>query len=315
MHVGSRGVRGTFFVPHHADAAAFAASFDAAQGGATLATLADAAERANDYAVQEQVPGDDQRLRRRLARFSRASASAAAPSPLPASDETVAGVPGRAWPTRGAKAATIARRLVVISQAHKAADLPSPTTSSLVAAPTPASAARIGTAQAAKAPALVDRPEAHAGASCRHARRPARSGAAAARLRRRLPPLRARRARRRRPRVLARRADRHPEKIEDGPGGQIAAARASRTARPSSTCPVALAAGLARDGAHRRRAGVQVAGSVSAGAAGAAVGQGRGADGETEGRRRSGWIRRATRGIRLRAGLATSAAAAGHQSG
>jgi hypothetical protein len=33
---------------------------------------------------------------------------------------------------RGAKAATIARRLVVISQAHKAVDLPSPTTSSLV---------------------------------------------------------------------------------------------------------------------------------------------------------------------------------------
>jgi integrase len=33
---------------------------------------------------------------------------------------------------RGAKAATIARRLVVISQAHKGADLPSPTTSSLV---------------------------------------------------------------------------------------------------------------------------------------------------------------------------------------
>jgi hypothetical protein len=33
---------------------------------------------------------------------------------------------------RGAKAATIARRLVVISQAHKGADLPTPTSSSLV---------------------------------------------------------------------------------------------------------------------------------------------------------------------------------------
>jgi hypothetical protein len=52
-------------------------------------------------------------------------------SALPASDQTVA-LYLSAMADRGAKAATIARRLVVISQAHKGADLPSPTTSSLV---------------------------------------------------------------------------------------------------------------------------------------------------------------------------------------
>jgi integrase len=55
----------------------------------------------------------------------------------------------------GLKAATIARRLVVISQAHKAADLPSPTTSSLVRRTHSGIRRSIGTAQAAKAPAVV----------------------------------------------------------------------------------------------------------------------------------------------------------------
>ncbi len=53
------------------------------------------------------------------------------------------------------QAATIARRLVVISQAHKAADLPSPTTSSLVRRTHAGIRRSIGTAQAAKAPAVV----------------------------------------------------------------------------------------------------------------------------------------------------------------
>src|SRR4029079_6166510 len=57
---------------------------------------------------------------------------------------------------RGAKAATIARRLVVISQAHKAADLPSPTTSSLVSRTHAGIRRTLGTAQAGTAPALVD---------------------------------------------------------------------------------------------------------------------------------------------------------------
>jgi hypothetical protein len=52
-------------------------------------------------------------------------------SPLPVSDETVA-LYLSDMADRGAKAVTIARRLVVISQAHKGADLASPTSSSLV---------------------------------------------------------------------------------------------------------------------------------------------------------------------------------------
>ena len=57
---------------------------------------------------------------------------------------------------RGAKAATIARRLVVISQAHKAADLASPTTSSLVSRTHAGIRRSLGTAQNGKAPAVVD---------------------------------------------------------------------------------------------------------------------------------------------------------------
>jgi site-specific recombinase XerD len=72
---------------------------------------------------------------------------------LPASDQSVADY--LAWlADNGFKAATIARRLVVISQAHKAADLDSPTTSSLVR--THAGIRRtIGTTQQGKTPALV----------------------------------------------------------------------------------------------------------------------------------------------------------------
>jgi integrase len=75
--------------------------------------------------------------------------------PLPAQDRTVAAyLAGLA--DRGAKAATIARRLVVISQAHKAADLPSPTTSSLVSRTHAGIRRSIGTAQLGKTPTLVD---------------------------------------------------------------------------------------------------------------------------------------------------------------
>jgi site-specific recombinase XerD len=75
-------------------------------------------------------------------------------TPLPASDETVAAYLA-AMADRGAKAATIARRLVVISQAHKAADLPSPTSSSLVRRVHAGVRRTLGTAQVRKAPALV----------------------------------------------------------------------------------------------------------------------------------------------------------------
>ena len=56
---------------------------------------------------------------------------------------------------RGAKAATIARRLVVISQAHKAADLAAPTSTSLVRRVHAGIRRTIGTAQVGKAPDLV----------------------------------------------------------------------------------------------------------------------------------------------------------------
>jgi integrase len=76
---------------------------------------------------------------------------------LPASDATVASYLAE-LADAGFKAATIARRLVVISQAHKAADLDkvSPTTSSLVRRTHAGIRRSIGTAQTAKAPALVD---------------------------------------------------------------------------------------------------------------------------------------------------------------
>jgi site-specific recombinase XerD len=73
---------------------------------------------------------------------------------LPASDDTVAAYLAE-LADRGAKAATIARRLVVISQAHKAADLPSPTGSSLVRRVHAGIRRTLGTAQQGKAPAVV----------------------------------------------------------------------------------------------------------------------------------------------------------------
>jgi site-specific recombinase XerD len=73
---------------------------------------------------------------------------------LPATDETVAlylaDLAGR-----GAKASTLARRLVAISQAHKTVDLPSPTTSSVVRRVHAGIRRAHGTAQLGKAPALV----------------------------------------------------------------------------------------------------------------------------------------------------------------
>jgi hypothetical protein len=57
---------------------------------------------------------------------------------------------------RGAKAATIARRLVVFSQAHKAADLPSRSTSSRVSRTHAGTRRTIGTTQTGKAPAVVE---------------------------------------------------------------------------------------------------------------------------------------------------------------
>src|SRR5262249_48645130 len=76
-------------------------------------------------------------------------------SALPASDQTVAAYLAH-LADRQAQAAPLARRLVVISQAPKAADLPSPTTSSLVSRTHAGIRRTLGTAQTGKAPALVD---------------------------------------------------------------------------------------------------------------------------------------------------------------
>jgi integrase len=76
-------------------------------------------------------------------------------NPLPAADETVAAYLAE-LADHGAKASTIARRLVAISQAHKAVDLPSPTTSSLVRRTHAGIRRTIGTAQQGKAPTLVN---------------------------------------------------------------------------------------------------------------------------------------------------------------
>jgi integrase len=121
--------------------------------GAVLATLADAAERANSYAGQSKSAATITAYAsgwRDFLSFCEQRGAVA----LPATDATVAGHLA-ALADGGMKAATIARRLVVISQAHKAADLPSPTTSSLVRRTHAGIRRSIGTAQTAKAPAVA----------------------------------------------------------------------------------------------------------------------------------------------------------------
>src|SRR5258707_1555130 len=125
---------------------------DAAQERA-LATLQDAAERVQDYAGRSKSAATIKAYASGWRDFLQFCAERDL-SALPASDQTVA-LYLSAMADRGAKAATIARRLVVISQAHKGADLPSPTTSSLVHRVHAGVRRTIGTAQVGKAPALV----------------------------------------------------------------------------------------------------------------------------------------------------------------
>ena len=119
-----------------------------------LAQFADPAERAHAYAGRSK---SDATIRayaagwRDFLSFCEQQGAEA----LPASDQTVAAYLAD-MADRGAKAATIARRLVVITQAHKAADLSSPTTSSLVSRTHAGIRRTLGTAQNGKAPALVD---------------------------------------------------------------------------------------------------------------------------------------------------------------
>ena len=118
------------------------------------ATLPAAAERVEDYAGRSKSEATIRAYASGWRDFL-AFCSERGLSALPASDQTVAAYLAE-LADRGAKAATIARRLVVISQAHRAADLPSPTSSSLVRRTHAGIRRTIGTAQAGKAPALVD---------------------------------------------------------------------------------------------------------------------------------------------------------------
>src|SRR3979411_1554257 len=102
---------------------------DAAQGRA-LATLQAAAERVQEYAGRSKSAATIKAYASGWRDFL-SFCEERELSPLPASDQTVALYLSH-MADRRAKAATIARRLVVISQAHKGADLPSPTTSALV---------------------------------------------------------------------------------------------------------------------------------------------------------------------------------------
>lgn len=124
------------------------------QPDAQLATIVDGAARADDYAGKSKSAATIRAYAsgwRDFLQFCEQRDLSA----LPATDATVAAyLAGLA--DGGAKAATIARRLVVISQAHRAADLPSPTTSSLVRRTHAGIRRSIGTAQLGKAPAKID---------------------------------------------------------------------------------------------------------------------------------------------------------------
>src|SRR5919201_1308685 len=94
----------------------------AEQAPGALARLPDSAERVEDYAGRSK---SEATIRAYAAgwRDFLAFCEQRGVSALPASDETTAAYLAE-LADRGAKAATIARRLVVISQAHRAADLP-----------------------------------------------------------------------------------------------------------------------------------------------------------------------------------------------
>ena len=126
----------------------------AATGRYALAGLEDAAERANHYASNSK---SEATIRAYAAgwRDFLAFCQLHGAEPLPATEPTVAAYLA-ALADRGAKAATIARRLVVIAQAHKAANLPTPTGGSLVRRTHAGIRHTIGTAQTGKAPAVVE---------------------------------------------------------------------------------------------------------------------------------------------------------------
>jgi site-specific recombinase XerD len=135
------------------DGTSSAASEERTAGGAGLAMLDSPTERADHYASKSKSQATINAYAagwRDFLLFCQPRQLSA----LPASEQTVADYLAF-LADNGFKAATIARRLVVISQAHKAADLDSPTTSSLVRRTHAGIRRTIGIAQQGKAPALV----------------------------------------------------------------------------------------------------------------------------------------------------------------
>jgi Phage integrase, N-terminal SAM-like domain len=126
----------------------------AEQAAGALTRLPDGAERVEDYAGHSKSEATIRAYAAGWRDFV-AFCEQRHLSALPAADQTVAGYLAD-MADRGAKAATIARRLVVISQAHKAADLPSPTGLSLVRRVHAGIRRTLGTVQLGKTPALVD---------------------------------------------------------------------------------------------------------------------------------------------------------------
>jgi len=119
----------------------------------SLEQLAETVRRAQDYAGRAKAPSTVKAYSASWRDFT-TWADTHARAALPATPETVA-LYLAAMANRGAKPATIARRLVVISQAHKATDLTSPTASSAVRRVHAGIRRTHGTAQTTKAPALV----------------------------------------------------------------------------------------------------------------------------------------------------------------
>ncbi len=120
----------------------------------SLAQLAEEVRRAQDYAGRAKAPATKRAYAAGWRDFL-AWTDARALDARPATPDTVA-LYLADLAQRGVKASTIARRLVVISQAHKEQDLPSPTVSNAVRRVHAGIRRSHGTAQDAKAPAVVD---------------------------------------------------------------------------------------------------------------------------------------------------------------
>jgi site-specific recombinase XerD len=147
--VGSGSAERRLDGPGSADDGATSAS---ANGSAALATLQAPSERSEHYASRSKAKATIKAYaagwRDFLAFCQQRQLTA-----LPAGEQTVADYLAF-LADNGYKAATIATRLVMLSQAHKAANLPSPTTASLVRRTHAGIRRTIGTAQQGKAPAL-----------------------------------------------------------------------------------------------------------------------------------------------------------------